>query len=238
MRCIASRELDEKDLLLYLDSLADHATVSHLEQCTYCHERAETLAHLQERVKTCIYRINCPTSIELGEYHLHMLPAPQRLVIAQHLRECHHCAREIAQLESFMGQPLPTPQGGWYAQTRLLVARLAGLGLGSENRPSPALRGEGRPPMTLEADGIAIVLDVQATGIGRLTIFGQLAAADQDLWTDASVEFRQDGQLESMTVVDDLGTFHFKDVLPGQKELWIISKSNPVVIVSDFEISV
>jgi hypothetical protein len=243
MQCIFPPELDDRQLLLYLDGIAELAAASHLEQCAYCRESARALALLQARLKTRLYRIACPTSIELGEYHLRMLPAPQRLVIAQHLRECPHCARETALLENFLDGPSPTPQGSPFGKARLLVARLVGRttgpGLSTENRPSTALsalRGEGQLPLTLEADGVVIVLDVQASGTGRLAIRGQLAATDQVLWADASVECRHDNQLESVAKIDDLGAFYLESVLPGQKDLRIFPKRSSVVIVSGFEV--
>jgi len=99
MECVSPPELDDRHLWSYVDGEADHDTMLHLERCGYCSEKAKALAQLQVRVRSRLYRINCPSSLELGEYHLRMLPDSKKLVVVQHVRECIHCARELAQLE-------------------------------------------------------------------------------------------------------------------------------------------
>ena len=55
--------------------------------------------HIEQALTAQLYRITCPSSEELGEYHLHMLPAEQTTAVAQHLRTCPHCTRELAELK-------------------------------------------------------------------------------------------------------------------------------------------
>src|SRR6185503_18641157 len=111
MNCISPPELEDYQLLAYLDGEANQGITSHLERCEYCHERANALARFQDRLKSRLYRVSCPSSLELGEYHLRLLPAPQMLLVAQHVRECPHCERELAQLQDFLSELMPTPEG-------------------------------------------------------------------------------------------------------------------------------
>ena len=101
-----------------------------------------------------------------------------------------------------------------------------------------ALRGEGKGPITFEADGILIVLDVQPAAEGLVRILGQVAADDQDRWTGASVELRQVGMLQMAATVDDLGAFRFEGVLPGSTEFLITPLSGDAVLVPNVEIVV
>jgi hypothetical protein len=186
-----------------------------------------------------LYRINCPSPLELGEYHLDLLPASTKLVIAQHLRICPFCAREITQLEDFLGTSAPGRESGLLRQAKVLVARL--VGPGGQASPAPAvvaLRGEAKGPITLEADGAVIVLEVQRAADGRIAILGQLAADMQEAWTGARVELRQQGHLQSSVTMDDLGAFRFEDIASGPKELQIFCTDESIVIVSGFEVSV
>ncbi len=236
INCVFPPELDDQQLLAYLDGEADEKIASHLKGCVYCRQKAETLDRLQKRLITQLYRLTCPSPIELGEYHLHMLPASQMLVIGQHLRQCPHCAREIAQLESFLNDRTLAPKDSLLGRAKLLVARLVGGGELTFTPTPAALRGEGKGPITFAAEGIIIVLDIQATTEGKVNILGQIAADDQDDWTGALVELRRENLLQLSTTVDDLGAFRCEGVIPSQQELRIIPKNGSIVVVSNFEV--
>ncbi|MEP6894109.1 MAG: hypothetical protein ABI986_00750, partial [Chloroflexota bacterium] len=112
MNCKFPPEIEDQKLLAYLDDEVDHKTRLHLEQCSYCLDRAKELASVHNRLTARLYRLTCPSSLELGEYHLHMLPASQMLIVAQHLRECQHCSREVNELQSYMSELGPTGETG------------------------------------------------------------------------------------------------------------------------------
>ena len=241
--CEFPPELDDKQLLVYLDDReANQETARHLEKCSHCREKAETLDRLQKRLTTRLYRLTCPPPIELGEYHLRMLPASQMLVVAKHLRECPHCTQEVAQLEGFLRDLAPNVADSLLGKARVLVAQLVGgqTEAGEQGKIAfppvvSALRGEAKGPITFEANGIVIVLDLQPADGGKVNILGQVAADDQEQWTGALVELRQGSELQFSTTVDDLGAFRSEGVMPGTTELWITPKSGSVV-VSNFEV--
>lgn len=245
MKCISENELEDKLLLAYLDGEADQETVHHLEQCAFCLERANTLARLHDRLTKNLFRAACPSSLELGEYHLRVLPASQMMIISQHLRNCPHCARESKQLKFFLSDPIPTQDNSLVEQARVVIARLVG-GKGEPKKsgkdtliPSfTVLRGEIKEPLTFEAKGIVIVLDLQpATDEEGITMLGQIAADEQDDWTGAVVELYQNDQLEISTTVDDLGSFQLKGLLSGSREMHLIPKSGAVIVVPTFNVS-
>ena len=234
--CVFPPELNDKQLLAYLDGEVNKEIVSHLEGCAYCREKAETLDRFQRRLTSRLYRATCPPPIELGEYHLHMLPASRMLVVAQHLRECPHCAREIDQLEGFLSDFGPHQEQGFLGKAKVLIARLVGGGELTFT-PTAALRGEGKGPLTFAAEGVIIVLDTQPAAAGRVDILGQVAADNQDDWTGALVELQKDSQLLISSIIDDLGAFRCEDVIPGQQELRIIPNNGSVIMISNFEVS-
>ena len=125
--CVFPPELDDKQLLAYLDDPDTHQeTARHLEKCSYCREKAQALDGFQKRLTTRLYRITCPSPMELGEYHLRMLPANQNLVVAQHIRDCPHCSQEIAELEGFLHE-LPS-QLSVSDRIQVLIAQLVSGG--------------------------------------------------------------------------------------------------------------
>ena len=232
MKCITSPALDNVEIAMYVDGEADEAVIAHIQQCPFCSDRARQWTLLQNRLKKQFYRVNCPTPMDLGDYHLDYLPDPQRLIVAQHVRECVLCRRDLAELESFLANL--APESSLLDTAKVLVAR--SIGGQTENRFAPALRGEAKEPLILEADGVVIILGIQTINEGKVNILGQVAAENQDQWTEALVELRQDGQLEFSSRVDDLGAFQAEGIIPGLKELQIISEDHSLIVISNFEV--
>jgi hypothetical protein len=234
MKCITSPALDNIEIATYVDGEAEEAVIAHIQQCPFCSEKARQWTLLQSSLRKQSYRIDCPTPMELGDYHLGLSPASQVLVVSQHLRECPLCRQEMAILENFLGTL--APENSLLGAAQVFIARL--MGAGTENSPAPALRGEAKGPLTFEANGIVILLDIQPTNEGKATILGQVAADDQDQWTDAIVELRQDSKLQFSTTVDDLGAFRFEAIRKGEQELRIITKDSSRVVISNFTVTI
>ena len=50
---------------------------------------------IDDLLTAIFYRLSCPEPETLGDYYLKRLPPGGRLVVARHLRDCPHCAREL-----------------------------------------------------------------------------------------------------------------------------------------------
>lgn len=224
--------------MAFLDGEVDPDIELHLQKCEYCRNRINTLSREQNILTSRLYRITCPPTEELGEFHLRMLSAPQMLVVAQHVRECPHCKREINQLEEFLSDLAPASESNLLEQTKVLVARLIS-GQGSSTvggEPSLALRGEDSGPLTFEAEGVVIVLDIQPATEGKVNISGQVAADDQDLWTGATVTLTQaDGSITTDSL-DDLGAFHFEQVSSDSLQIMILSSRGVEIQVPSIDV--
>ena len=241
MNCISPPELSDRQLLEFLDGEAEPEISHHLGICQYCRNKADALARLQNGITARLYRITCPSPLELGEYHLQkyhirILPSPQMLVIAQHVRECPHCEAEVAQLENFLKDLTADVKPG-LTPVRVLIARLLG-GSGEGAAPMPALRGEGKGPIILEAEGVVITLDVGPGADGQVSILGQVAADEQDQWTNALVELQQADIPPQTTSLDDLGAFRLEAVRPGAARIMITSTEGVVIQSPDIELAV
>jgi hypothetical protein len=236
--CVSPPELTDSQLLRFLDGEADKTTKLHLDVCEYCLDKARELASLQNQ----LYGLAHPSPLELGEYHLRMLPKRKALVIEQHLSDCPQCTREVAQLKSFLGDLVTPAEDNWPEKAKLLIARLiggqAGTGRPGELGFAPALRGEAKGPMAFEADGIVITLDVQSNAKAQVSIQGQVAADDQDQWTGAVVQMLRDDMPELTALLDDLGAFSFEGVQPGLIQIKITSTNGIEVQIPDIDIAV
>jgi hypothetical protein len=228
---------------MYLDGEADSTVSVHLASCPYCRQQADQLARLQNTLTARLFRLECPSTIELGDYQLGVLPSTQSREVKRHLDHCLLCTRELDQLRLYLSEaPVPV-KTNLLEQARVLVARLIdeslNLHIPGATGLAPAyatLRGEFRGPFTYQADGILVIVDFQPTTNDRYKINGQIAADDQLRWTGAQVELRQQETFQLVTEVDDLGGFHFTGTLSGLTELRIIPTDGPIILLN-FEIT-
>jgi len=233
MQCITSPALDDTQIVSYIEGEADDEIVAHIKKCPYCADRANRLTLFQNRLRTRFYRSTCPSSMELGDYYLGLLSPSRELVVAQHVRECPLCSRDVAELQEYLTEPDPRP--GMLEPAKVLIARLAG---GPSGQPAySALRGESKGPLVFEADGVVITLDIQPRPNGQISILGQVAAEDQDQWTGAEAQLIQPDISELRSTLDDLGAFSFEDVRPGSAQLKITSPNGVEVQVPNIEIA-
>jgi anti-sigma factor RsiW len=243
MNCVSPPALDDRQLLGSLDGEDDSQVAFHLAHCSYCRARAAQLSSLQNQLTARLYRLTCPSPVELGDYHLGLLPIEQRRQVAAHLLECPHCAGEYAQLITYLRELAPAAEAGLVDRVKVIVARLVGDGkdarLSGAGGLAPAfamLRGDVQGPITLQADGILIMLVAQPAEGAHSTILGQIAADEQDLWTEASVELWQGETQLCAATVDDLGAFHCENIPLGECELRIKPLSGPM-IQANFELT-
>ena len=132
----------------------------------------------------------------------------------------------------------PAPEIDLPGTTNAILLRI--LRAQAKNGPmltASVLRGETRGPLIFDVDGILILLDIQPTSEGTFSILGQVAAEDQDTWTDSVAELRQNKELQFSSLVDDLGAFRFEGLKAGDQELWVTPKDRSPVLMVNFEIS-
>lgn len=223
MKCITSPALDDTQIMSYIEGEADDAVVAHIRECPYCSERANRWTLLQKSLKKQLYRVTCPTPMELGDYHLGLLPAPQALVVAQHVRECPLCRREVAELEEFLAEP--TPQPGFFGSVKALIASLvSGPGVDPDQpdlTSAPGfggLRGEGEEPFIYQAGQIRIVIEVQddVEQMGLKTLLGLVTGLETN---DFTIQMSQGDNVIATTSVDEIGNFIISHLAPGHYKL-------------------
>jgi anti-sigma factor RsiW len=245
MACVSPPELTDRELLTYIDGEADQQVVAHLERCPHCREKAHRLARLQHRLIAQLYRLTCPSSMELGEYHLGLLSREQAAVVARHLAECPHCTREVAQLKDYLTDVAPTLELGPLErvreQVKVLVARL--VSGGPENRPleRPALapayasvRGEGEEPYVYQAGDVQIAIDVQddAERPGRKVILGLVIGTEAGV---VKAHLWQADQRVAAVPADELGNFCIPNLASGTYEL-ILSGPDVEIHVPELQV--
>jgi anti-sigma factor RsiW len=222
MACVHPPELPDRQLLAYLDGEATARIVAHLSQCPACRQRARQLAHLQAALTSQLYRLECPTPHELGEYQLSVLTQAQAAAVAAHLIECPHCLAEVAQLNSYLADLSAELKTSIVERARVLVARLID---GGNRAGAPAfapamagIRGEDAEPSIYQAGDLQITIMVEPDDErpGRQTLLGLLVAAVPG---DLQAQLWQATQLVASAPVDAAGNFILANLTPGDYEL-------------------
>jgi len=226
-----SPEPTNQELLAYLDGEATPQVVEHINQCPYCRERAEQLARFQDLLTTRLYRAACPTTVELGDYCLGLLPEERASETARHVAECPHCARELAQLREYLATLAPHSEPTPLEQVKVLFAELVhGLrnaGRALQPAPAYALRGEASEPLLYQAGDAQISIEVQADTAhpGRRLLLGFViglpAAGLQACLT-------QQDQPIATVPVDELGNLTISNLAPGTYQLVLRSPTAEV----------
>lgn len=243
MTCILPPGPEDHDLLMYLDGEADLQVAEHLEQCPHCRRRAERLSQWQAQLKVEFYRCTCPSPMELGEYHLGLLAGDLAAAVAQHLTECPHCTREVAQLKDYLAELAPSLEPSLLEQVRerarVVIARLVSGGEGNLFG-GPALapaysgvRGAEAASYLYQAEDTQIAIEVQddARQPGCKAILG-LAMGPEP----GGLAFLWGAERRIAVVpVDELGNFVIPGLIPGSYELIL---SGPEVEVHIQELQV
>lgn len=240
--CIAPPELDEIELLTFVDGEADARVTAHIERCPHCSKRAQHLRHLQGRLTTRLYRVTCPPTVELGEYHLGLLPSEQAASVAQHLAECPRCSHEVAQLEDYLDELAPalepSPLVEMKERVKVFVARLVQGGQETQSPLTPApvgVRGEAAGLYIYQAGDVEITIEVQddAEHPGHKVILGLITGLQDAQALEVHV-WRGDERVTT-EAVDDLGNFIVPNLPPTDYEL-ILSTPETEIHIQDLAV--
>jgi hypothetical protein len=236
MKCISSPALDDTQIARYVEGEADETVVAHIKECAYCGERASQWSLLRSGLKKQLYRMNCPTPMELGDFHLGYLRDPQWLVVKQHVRECVLCRRELAEMEEFLEET--AVQTSLLKRINVHIARLvSGKDMDQESgefSSPPAfagLRGKEDEPFIYQVDNIRIVIEVQddVEQMGFKTLLGLVTGLESN---DFTIQVSQGGQAMATTSVDEIGNFIISHLSPGHYKLILTGPNMEIHIPS------
>lgn len=234
MTCISPPALSNEQIAMFLDGEANTQVAAHLEHCPYCHERADDMARAHDELRTYLYRITCPSPETLRDYHFDFLSPIQISDVTQHLARCPHCTRELAILNDYLGEIVPSALTRAVEKVKVLVAQLIGGGLPPLSPAFSGVRGAGEEPYMYQADDVQISLEVQADNerAGRKVVTGLIFGVVSDR---LQVHLWQSDQLLATAPVDDVGSFVFSHLIPGHYEL-ILSGQQMKILIPELQV--
>jgi anti-sigma factor RsiW len=200
--CIDPTGINEGDLMAYVDGTADQAVIEHIRRCPACARQARGLAALQTTLTVRLYRASCPTPDQLIAYQQGELRGGEELTVAQHLRKCPHCARELAALAHEEGEDANSGERSWAA---------------IEVRIAPGMIHPAPQVCQLCDTEVGVTQHASQTHPGRWDISGRVQVGGQvpESVDGTTVELYQDGELVATSMVSPRGQFTFRDLEPG-----------------------
>lgn len=239
--------LDDLALIAAIDGEAGPDVMAHLRDCQYCAERARVFEDMQGLLRKQLFRMFCPTSDELAAYQQGVLGGDQRATIAEHLKECPHCAREHKLLEQLAGEAQPARSPPWaqanghshHARPSKLRRIAAQLLDAPSSRPLAGAYGALRLPSqasqyAYHAENLQLTLGVQplVSRADRRVVHGALELDDQiyESLDGATAHLLHNETLIRTAELDELGNFVLDDLAPGTYQLALRLPDREVVV--------
>jgi len=104
MDCLNSIAPTDEELICFAldeEALPEEAS-NHLQQCETCRRRLARYKQANAYLLSHLYRSQCPPGERLSLYCADLLPADDRMSIANHVKDCPLCATEVAETRSFL----------------------------------------------------------------------------------------------------------------------------------------
>ena len=219
-RCVAPKEIEEWDLEAHIHGEARPQVARHLAQCVACRAQLAELQILDERLRSALARVDCPSVEELLIHRWNQLPPGRARRIEQHLASCGTCRKELA---SYAG-PEENRASLRHESTSALARGLAVFVAILQPAPAmaSALRGEGAEPTFYQVaeNGWEIILTQAAIDTGYV-LMGQLLTEDPAEVLGAQSGILAGESLLQETYLDDTGWFTLYASLAGAYTLWI-----------------
>jgi anti-sigma factor RsiW len=220
--CINPGEIEEGDLMAYVDGLAGEVVRRHIARCAACAREARELGSLQRSLVGQLYRFACPAPESLTGYLARDLDRNDTLVVAQHVRECPHCARELATLAR------EARSGPGWARRALQVLEAALIQPAGGWEPAAVRGGPGwlagaRRYQADEVEALVMVGDPAARG-DRQDVTGLLhvGGAVPEEAGEVTAELYRDDGLVGLAQVSTRGQFSFGELSAGTYDVCLV----------------
>jgi len=184
------------------------------------------MAHIDDSLKAALFRITCPDSAALGNYHLGLLAEGKVATIADHLTICPHCTQEVSQLEAFLVETAVSLEPSTADRIKVWIAKRISNGSNGDPFGSAAfaVRGNDTGPLMYEAGEAQLTLEIQddPEKPGRKSILGLVLGIETN---DVEVKLIREGEVVTAVTLDDLGNFTISNLQSGDYSLTLAGQT-------------
>jgi len=185
--------------------------------------------YIENKLKAIMYRHDCPSKMDLGEYDLGILISPRREEITLHAVTCPLCQADLVQIRQFMAiSPIDEPPVKLKKEAKLpliekikivvvdLVSPPANLQISTSLQP--AMRGEENDMLTrvfqIESYIIALSLMKDLSSWQKQQIIGDIspASGSEENFRNWTIYLWRAGKLLATSPVDRDSHFFFEDI--------------------------
>ena len=179
-----------------------------------------------------LFRVECPTSLLLGEWHLGLLDKTTSQMISNHIDLCSECENELVVMAEMLDQPLfQTASKHTFQQKRgfgllkriVMTLEQALSNIGTQSAPV-ALRGDSWNAYYSGGDYL-LSLTRQEQEQGSALIGSILADS-----VAGQATLKEESGLIYEAPITDSATFSFDGVTPGEYELVITTQETQLVV--------
>ena len=209
-------EINDSDLLMYLDGVADPDIKAQIEHEEVYRQRAQALRQQQNVWVSRLFRVDCPDALKLGEYYLGRLQTQEKKALEKHLTLCPNCTKELVEIKAFVRYEEQNGLAEILHDVQILIAR----SVFSRNMRGYALRGPGSESFQYEAGAAKIALEVKADDENPelQALIGVIAGLDA---ANYAVSLWQGGEKVGSAEIDEFGGFTIGSLQPGEYQLVI-----------------
>src|SRR6059058_694021 len=100
MPCSFPPPLTDDQFTAALDGEVSLPVQQHLAMCPGCAARLTQARQVEQMLKSKLRRWDCPTSQQIGHYHLGLTSQTEARSIAEHLSQCVACQAELSELQT------------------------------------------------------------------------------------------------------------------------------------------
>ncbi len=171
--------LNEERLMsvAYDEEMLSESEREHLEQCALCQRQLALYRRTNVLLSTKLYRLLCPSGVELSYYCLGMVSDESRIRIASHILGCPSCTDEVvefrqlqANFEAFPVTPYSVPK----AVRRLFATHVV-------QQAQPIMRNNAPEkgwPRQYRAESIDLSLHLSRTSNGEMMLLGIITTSN------------------------------------------------------------
>jgi len=229
--------IQEGDLLAYLDGEASSMVHDHVIHCAVCMAEAMELQQLRVELLAEFFRGSCPSTEQIMQYQIKELPRKQMRDVKKHLADCQHCRAELAELASVL---VDKPEPNWLDQLTTAGRQiLAAVLLPGPSMPALVLRGKGQQEQThqtYQAGNYQVKLTIIAPPLneGLWQIQGKVTSAGAPS-VEMHVHLWQENQMIVADDLDEFGYFELQKVKGGTYTL-AVESANTSIVIFDFKL--
>lgn len=230
LKCIQPDEIEDSDLVAYIDGEALPATIAHIEACAFCQQEVNQLLRVDLLLREAAYRENCPEPDELWLYTNGMLYSEKVQTLSLHIEECRYCQQDVQQLGTAVfnydspAQPADASATSWLSSLRATGKEILQAIVQPPLQPGIVMRGEADESVVYRVGSFQVVLSKEAAAPAAESwqIEGQLINEEEPdaLLNGTAIAWHGD-EIVARTEVDEVGYFQFANLRSGQYNIYL-----------------